>query len=158
MHEAAPEVALTVVGEGLSPSLARHLAGPLVRILGHVPDLAAVYAGARLAVAPLRFGAGVKGKVLEAWSHGLPCVMTPIAAEGLPIAGVLSETVAKTAEAFAALIVALHGDKARHAVLAAAARRALRSAFSQKRTDEALAAAVAVPRSGATVERLVAAE
>jgi hypothetical protein len=37
---------------------------------------------AALALAPLRFGAGVKGKVLEAMGYGLPVVMTPVAAEG----------------------------------------------------------------------------
>ena len=40
-------------------------------VLGPVRDLARVYRSARLAVAPLRFGAGVKGKVLEAFAAGL---------------------------------------------------------------------------------------
>lgn len=36
----------------------------------------------RVMLAPLRFGAGVKGKILDAWSHGMPVVTTPIGAEG----------------------------------------------------------------------------
>ena len=36
----------------------------------------------RVLLAPLRFGAGLKGKILEAWHHGLPVVTTPVGAEG----------------------------------------------------------------------------
>ena len=34
-------------------------------------------------LAPLRFGAGLKGKIVDGWIHGLPCVTTPIGSEGL---------------------------------------------------------------------------
>jgi glycosyltransferase involved in cell wall biosynthesis len=116
-----------------------------VDILGHVPDLAPLYAKARLAVAPLRFGAGLKGKVLEAWAHGLPCVLTPIAAEGLPRDPLLSATVGNQAADFARLIVALHEDERQNAKLGTAARRLIRQNFSQKQADAALAAAIAPP-------------
>jgi len=142
VHEEAPDIMLTVVGEGLPASLARQMAGARVRIMGHLPDLAPVYAKARLAVAPLRFGAGLKGKVLEAWSHGLPCVMTPVAAEGLPVDNLLSATVAQDSRSFAKLIVSLHHDRARNAGAARAARIVLRTCFTQKRVDAALAATI----------------
>jgi O-antigen biosynthesis protein len=145
VHAEAPEITLTVVGEGLPAPLVQQLAGPHVQVLGHVPDLAPVYARVRLAVAPLRFGAGLKGKVLEAWAHGLPCVMTPVAAEGLPIAGLLAEAMAEDVRGLAQLIVSLHSDKVRNTKLAGAARGVLRAHFTRKRTDEALAAAIVVP-------------
>jgi glycosyltransferase involved in cell wall biosynthesis len=145
MHAQAPEITLTVVGEGLPVPLVQQVAGPRVQVLGHVPDLAPVYARGRLAVAPLRFGAGLKGKVLEAWAHGLPCAMTPVAAEGLPIVVPLTETVAEDVRSLAQLIVSLHGDKARNAKLSSAARMVLRAHFTRKRTDEALAAAIEAP-------------
>jgi glycosyltransferase involved in cell wall biosynthesis len=110
-----------------------------------VPDLAPVYGAARLAVAPLRFGAGLKGKVLEAWAAGLPCAMTPIAAEGLPLPAELAGTVAEGAQGLARLIVALHADAARAERLARAGRALLRSRFSRKHEDAALAAAIAAP-------------
>jgi O-antigen biosynthesis protein len=47
-------------------------------------DLAAAYRRARVAVVPLRFGAGVKLKVVEALREGLPLVTTPVGAQGLP--------------------------------------------------------------------------
>ena len=37
----------------------------------------------RVLLAPLRFGAGIKGKIVDAWMHGLPVVTTPIGAEGM---------------------------------------------------------------------------
>ena len=37
----------------------------------------------RVCLAPLRFGAGLKGKVVDAWTHGLPVCTTPIGAEGM---------------------------------------------------------------------------
>jgi glycosyltransferase involved in cell wall biosynthesis len=52
-----------------------------VRFLGHVADVAEL-ARYRLLLAPLRFGAGIKGKVLDSWAHGTPCVTTPLGAEG----------------------------------------------------------------------------
>eukprot|EP00977_Amphora_coffeiformis_P011552 scaffold2778_cov168-Amphora_coffeaeformis.AAC.7 len=49
---------------------------------GFVSDLRHVLLGHRLMLAPLRFGAGLKGKFVEAWQSGLPVVTTPIGAEG----------------------------------------------------------------------------
>lgn len=54
-----------------------------VEILGHVRHLGPLYEKARVALVPLRFGAGVKGKVGEAWSYGVPTVGTGIAYEGM---------------------------------------------------------------------------
>jgi glycosyltransferase involved in cell wall biosynthesis len=54
-----------------------------VQVLGQIPDLSVIYERVRLTVAPLRFGAGIKGKVLESLAAGVPCVMSQIAAEGL---------------------------------------------------------------------------
>lgn len=61
------------------------LAGPCVTVTGYVPEerLLAFYRTARVAVVPLRFGAGMKGKVLEALHHGVPLVTTPVGAQGL---------------------------------------------------------------------------
>jgi len=53
-----------------------------VRFEGWVPDASQVISGHRLGLFPLRFGAGLKGKVLESWQNGTPVVTTPIGAEG----------------------------------------------------------------------------
>lgn len=75
-----------IVFAGSHPSEAvRALAGDHVEVTGYLTDqaLAERYAEARVAVVPLRFGAGVKGKVVEALSHGLPLVTTAIGAQGI---------------------------------------------------------------------------
>jgi GT2 family glycosyltransferase/SAM-dependent methyltransferase/glycosyltransferase involved in cell wall biosynthesis len=65
------------------PASVRELAGPDVEILGWVEDIAPLYQQARVMVAPLRYGAGMKGKVTQSLAAGLPVVTTPIGAEGL---------------------------------------------------------------------------
>ena len=153
-----PDIVLTIAGSDLPAGLRPKLTDPRVRLLGHVPDLAPVYGAARLAVAPLRFGAGLKGKVLEAWAAGLPCAMTPIAAEGFSLTAEHSDTVAEGTAGLARLIVALHADTARADRFARAGRAVLRSVFSRKHEETALAAATGAPiaavasvRSRATV-------
>jgi len=61
------------------------LAGPDVQVTGYVSDeaLLAYYRSLGVAVAPMRFGAGVKGKVIEALHHGLPLVTTSVGMQGL---------------------------------------------------------------------------
>jgi len=56
-----------------------------VKVLGYVSDeeLCALYSKNRVVVAPLRFGAGVKGKIIEAMAHGVPVVTTNVGAEGI---------------------------------------------------------------------------
>jgi glycosyltransferase involved in cell wall biosynthesis len=81
VRAALPGVRLTVVGADPPPE-ALALAGPDVHIAGHVPDLGPVFNCCRLSIAPLRFGAGVKGKVLLSLGYGVPVVGTRLAAEG----------------------------------------------------------------------------
>jgi GT2 family glycosyltransferase/glycosyltransferase involved in cell wall biosynthesis len=78
-------VRLYVVGSSPTPDVAA-LAGEHVIVTGRISDerLATMYGQVRVVVCPLRFGAGLKGKVVEALRHGVPSVVTPIAAEGLP--------------------------------------------------------------------------
>ncbi len=86
--------------------------GPIV-VKGFVSDteLQALYDTCRLVVCPLRFGAGVKGKVIEAIYNGIPMVTTSIGAEGIPdVRSVVA--VADTAEAFAKKVAALYQDAA----------------------------------------------
>ena len=78
---------VSVVLAGSSPTeTVRDLAGPGVEVTGYVTDevLGELYDRNRVSVVPLRFGAGVKGKVVESLSHGLPLVTTSIGAQGIP--------------------------------------------------------------------------
>jgi O-antigen biosynthesis protein len=78
---------LSVVGSHMPPGL-RALDGKAgVSMLGWVEDLQPLYETHRISVAPLRFGAGLKGKVAESLVHGVPCVGTPVAFEGFNLVG-----------------------------------------------------------------------
>jgi glycosyltransferase involved in cell wall biosynthesis len=76
------DVRVTIVGSHPPPEV-QALATSLVEVTGWVEDLQPLLDGSRLMVAPLRYGAGMKGKITQALAVGLPVVTTPIGAEGL---------------------------------------------------------------------------
>lgn len=84
-HSGVSNAELYIGGGQMSSEVAR--LGDLdgVQTLGHVPDLAVFYNRIRLTVAPLRYGAGAKGKVVSSLCHGVPVVASPIAAEGMDV-------------------------------------------------------------------------
>ncbi|HTW72729.1 MAG TPA: Hint domain-containing protein, partial [Acetobacteraceae bacterium] len=104
-----PEIECLLVGSDM-PDLIRGLGGPGVVLLGHVANLGSLLDRVRLTVAPLRYGAGVKGKVLDSLAAGVPCVMTPVAAEGLQLPTGLRALVGKEAAQLAGLIRRLYRD------------------------------------------------
>lgn len=89
-----PGARLRVIGRDPQPKLLK-LAAPMadsVSIEGYVPDLGEALGQAAVMVNPLRFGSGIKLKVIEALARGLPVVSTPVGAEGIasgPGSGVL---------------------------------------------------------------------
>ena len=84
IQSSRPQAYLSLVGSSPTGKV-RALAGPTVAVTGFVSDeeLVKRYARARVALIPLRFGAGVKSKVVEALREGLPLVTTPAGAQGL---------------------------------------------------------------------------
>jgi GT2 family glycosyltransferase len=80
-----PQARLALVGANPTADVLA-LAGDRVEVTGFVSDeaLARRYRHARVAVVPLRYGAGVKSKVVEALQQGLPLVTTTVGAQGLP--------------------------------------------------------------------------
>ncbi|HZI19586.1 MAG TPA: glycosyltransferase [Pyrinomonadaceae bacterium] len=82
-----------------------------VRVLGYVPDLEPLLEGCRVFVAPLRFGAGMKGKILEAFAHGLPVVTTSIGAESMAVTDGEQALVRDDPREFAAAIALLYHDR-----------------------------------------------
>ncbi len=105
--EVFPDIKLNVVGAN-PPKAVMDAASKHVIIHGYLSDeeLALQYSQTRIVAVPLRYGAGVKGKVLEALQHGVPLVTTPIGAEGLPDADVVFN-VKETAADFANEIIEL---------------------------------------------------
>jgi glycosyltransferase involved in cell wall biosynthesis len=77
---------------------------------GHVPDIAPYMDGARVAVAPLRYGAGVKGKVNLSMAHGQPVVATSCAVEGMHLRAGEDVLVADEAASFADAVLLAYRD------------------------------------------------
>ena len=106
-----PGIDMTIVGPDFPNHLLNGVPGQ-VRALGHIPDTAPWFEGLRLTVAPLRFGAGAKGKVASSLAAGVPCIATSLAAEGMLLsedAGVLVEN---EPTAFAARLRSAYVDEA----------------------------------------------
>jgi glycosyltransferase involved in cell wall biosynthesis len=109
IRAARGDVQLHLIGD--MPEAARlQYAGDGVVIHGRVPDLTPWMASCRIALAPLRYGAGVKGKVNMAMSHGLPVVGTAVAAEGMMLEDGKDILIADDAAGFAAAILRLYDD------------------------------------------------
>jgi O-antigen biosynthesis protein len=80
-------------------------------IAGYVPDVEPLFNDARVAISPLRYGAGVKGKVNLAMQFGVPVVATACSVEGMNLAAGKDVLVGNDAAAFADSIVTLYGDE-----------------------------------------------
>jgi GT2 family glycosyltransferase/glycosyltransferase involved in cell wall biosynthesis len=106
-----PDVRLHVIGSRVPPSI-RALADAAVIVHGFVEDILPYMDDCRGSVAPLRYGAGVKGKVNMAMSCGLPVVATAAAVEGMHVVAGNDVLVADDATAFAAEVVRLYRDEA----------------------------------------------
>ena len=92
-----PDIECLLVGSDM-PEQLRRLCKDGVVAIGYVKDLAEIFDRVRLTVAPLTYGAGIKGKVIDSLSAGLPCVCTPIAAEGLDFPEALQACIAESAD------------------------------------------------------------
>lgn len=104
VHAELPDVTLHLAGDDPDHEM-RALASDKVRALGWVADLEPLYRQARLFVAPLRLGAGMKGKVGESVAYGLPVVTTPLGAEGMRLVNGHDVLVADDNEDLAQMIV-----------------------------------------------------
>lgn len=101
---------LLVTG-GNPPREVLGLAGTAISFVGHVADLAQTYDQARVAIVPVRYGAGIKIKALEALQHGVPVVTTSVGAEGIDGAGGPAVEVCDDPAEFAERVVALLSDE-----------------------------------------------
>ncbi|GAB2608914.1 hypothetical protein GCM10027191_00990 [Novilysobacter erysipheiresistens] len=101
-----------------------------ILVHGHVPDIAPVLDGCRIALAPLRFGAGVKGKVNLSMAHGQPVVATACATEGMHLQPGIDVLVANDAETFATAVARLYQDPILWQTLSNQGRANVRRYFS----------------------------
>jgi hypothetical protein len=136
-----PKIECVLAGRDM-PDAIRGLARPGLAPIGGVPKLSEVFDRVRLTVAPQRYGAGVKGAVLNSFAAGLPCVMSPAAAEGIALPAPLQNLVGADAAELAAEIIRLHAGRAPYRRAADAGLSMIAAGFKDADVAEALKAAI----------------
>ena len=111
IRQALPDMRLHVLGD-VPEAMRQELATPGLEFHGRVPDLSPWLDNCFASLAPLRFGAGVKGKINMAMSYGVPVIATPMAVEGMQLEHGLDVLVAEGAGGFANAVQTLAADAA----------------------------------------------
>ena len=132
-----PDLRLHVIGSKVTEAI-RAVASEHVIVHGFVDDIAPAMDEARISIAPLRYGAGVKGKVNMAMSYGLPVVATPMAVEGMHVRSGHEVLIADSAEGYADAVVALYNDEVLWQQLSAKGLDNVRAHFSFDAAEKAI--------------------
>ncbi len=85
---------------------------PMFEFLGHVPNVDSYFLNSKLMVAPLRYGAGVKGKIGQAFEYYLPVITTEIGAEGMSLTNNHNAIITNDFSEFANKIIQLYENEA----------------------------------------------
>ena len=104
-----PDLIFHVIGSHLPETLKVRQA-PNVEWVGYVPEIEPWLDRIRLTVAPLRYGAGAKGKVVSSLLNGVPCVATSVAAEGMGLTIGQDIVSCHNPQDFAKAIIEVHDD------------------------------------------------
>src|SRR5947207_9463648 len=145
-----PTAKFYIIGDKAPPEVVA-LASNNVIVTGAVPDVRPFFESVKLSVAPLRFGAGVKGKINQSMAFGVPVVATSIAVEGMSLTHEEDVLVAEAPADFARNLVALYQSeemwnrlsengltKARSLYSPQVAREQLFRLFSDEHTSKSL--------------------
>ncbi|MCD7099173.1 class I SAM-dependent methyltransferase [Stenotrophomonas sp. MMGLT7] len=143
-----PGMRVSLVGSDPRPEVLA-LASERIQVTGYVSDarLEAYYQQARISVAPLRFGGGVKGKILESLRYGVPCVTTSVGLQGLREAEVFMRF-ADEPQALADHILALLRDDDLWLAVSAAGQAFIRNGYSREALWSVLDSATTSRRGG----------
>ncbi|MBW1947332.1 MAG: glycosyltransferase, partial [Deltaproteobacteria bacterium] len=105
-----PGIRLFVVGNKPSERVLG-LASDNVEVTGYVKDVSPYFKQSRLFVSPLRYGAGMKGKIGQSMSFGLPVVTTEVGAEGIGLKDGETALIADTVDDFSQAVIQLYNDE-----------------------------------------------
>ncbi|NEX17207.1 MAG: hypothetical protein C1943_11380 [Halochromatium sp.] len=133
-----PDARAQIIGSRMPESLRRLGEAAGLEMLGYIEDLTPYLRGCRISIAPLRYGAGVKGKVNQAMSYGLPVIATTTAVEGMEVHSGEEVLIADGPAAFAKAMSSLYKDAALWQQLAIASQRWIECHLSTTATTGAL--------------------
>ncbi len=132
-----PDVHLLIVGNAPTDVICS-LRSESITVTGYVSDIAAYMRRARVSVVPLRFGAGMKGKVGESICHGVPVVTTQVGRQGMELQHDVDVLVADDPKSFACEVTRLLHDLQLCERLREAAFAKLKDTLGVKRAEERL--------------------
>jgi hypothetical protein len=105
-----PDIHVTLLGSN-PPESIRSLACKRISVPGFIEDVSPYFRSARLFVAPLRYGAGINGKIGQALGFAVPIVTTPVGAKGFGLSHLETAMVVEGAADFADAVVTLYRDR-----------------------------------------------
>jgi glycosyltransferase involved in cell wall biosynthesis len=114
--EKNPQIHLTIIGESPSAQIMK-LDSKHVKVLGYVPSVTPYLMKNYVSIAPLRFGAGMKGKINEAMAHGIPVVSTSVGVQGMKLRHKQEIMIADEPEDFIKCIQELINDNKLYSVI-----------------------------------------
>ncbi len=136
-----PDIKFHVIGSRVPPEI-EAMNGSGVVVHGFVEDLEPMIERCRIAVAPLRYGAGVKGKVNMSMSYGQPVVATSVAVEGMNAEHGVDVLIGDTADEFGAAVVRLYNDNKLWARLSRNSLKNVERYFSFEAAKKAIVTAI----------------
>jgi len=124
-----PDLHLTIVGSDPTEAL-KAMQSSYITVTGYVEDVSGYFNDSRVFVSPLQHGAGVKGKIGQSFSYGLPVVTTSIGAEGMQLIDGHNALISDSETEFASKVIELYTDKFLWQKLSTNSRQVIREQFS----------------------------
>lgn len=124
-----PDIRLTIVGSDPTDRL-KAMETESIVVTGYVEDVSGYFHDSRVFVSPLLHGAGVKGKIGQSFSYGLPVVTTTIGAEGMQLTDGHNALISDSETEFAKKVIEVYTDKFLWQKISANSREVIRKQFS----------------------------
>ena len=137
-----PEIRLLIAGGGVPKELEQK-GNDQIRILGFVPEIEPLFEQVKMSIAPLRYGAGVKGKINSSMSYGVPVIASTIAAEGMDLKDGQDVLIANTPEEYMTQILRAYDDVELWNTLSIGGKANIRKHFSFEVAKKQLAEVLA---------------
>lgn len=155
-----PDMVFKVVGSRVPAEIAALHGRDNIEVVGFVEDLSALFESIRILVAPIRYGAGLKGKVASALAHGVPVVATSCAAEGMALVDGEQVLVCDDPAQFAEAVLRVYDDEALWRKLSEGGQAFVEAVFSTRsgleRLREIVEGPLVMPAAGRSAPPAIA--
>ena len=125
-----PDAELLIAGRNPTPAVIAYDGRSGVVVRANVPNVFSLLRQSQVSIAPMRFGSGVKNKVLEAWASGIPVVLTPLAVNGLTMPRGHERLIHSTARDLAQAVIDMFSNSSQARHLGANARQHVREHYT----------------------------